>query len=111
VCLYSKGKKTSEHRPKLYVDKDSITEGHFYKPHGDAAINKVKGEACETSETQHFLNSSLADGGEVNSLTHRPSFTPQNHFWYLFLLEDESSSWKKSNDFIVNQTHGFRPVA
>jgi hypothetical protein len=33
----------------------------------------------------------LTDGGEVVSLTRRPSFTPQEDSWYSFLLEAEST--------------------
>jgi hypothetical protein len=32
---------------------------------------------CETSKLPHFLDSRLADGGEVVSLTRRPLFTPR----------------------------------
>jgi hypothetical protein len=41
----------------------------------------------ETSRLPHFLRSRLADGGEVVSLTRRPTFTPQEDSWYSFLLE------------------------
>jgi hypothetical protein len=40
----------------------------------------------------HFLDDRLTDGGEVVSLTRRPSFTPQEDSWYSFLLEAESTS-------------------
>jgi hypothetical protein len=36
-----------------------------------------------------FLNNRLTDGGEVVSLTRRPTFTPQDDSWYSFLLEAE----------------------
>jgi hypothetical protein len=39
----------------------------------------------------HFLNNRLTVGGYVVSLTCRPHFTPQNIFWYSFLLEAEST--------------------
>jgi hypothetical protein len=39
---------------------------------------------CETSRLPHFLDKWLTDGGEVVSLTRRPTFTPMkipgNHF-------------------------------
>jgi hypothetical protein len=46
---------------------------------------------CETSRLPHFLDNRLTDGGEVVSLTRRPSFTPQEDSWYSILLEDESN--------------------
>jgi hypothetical protein len=36
------------------------------------------------------LDNRLTDGGEVVSLTRRPSFTTQEDSWYSFLLEAES---------------------
>jgi hypothetical protein len=40
----------------------------------------------------HCLDSRLTDGGEVDSLTHRPSsFYPQEDSWYSFLLEAKST--------------------
>jgi hypothetical protein len=40
---------------------------------------------CETSRLPHFLENQLTDGGEVVSLTHRPTFTPRKipgtHFY------------------------------
>jgi hypothetical protein len=47
--------------------------------------------ACERSRLPRFLDSRLTDGGEVRSLTRRPPFTPQEDFWYSFLLEAESA--------------------
>jgi hypothetical protein len=38
-----------------------------------------------------FYTFGLTDGGEVVSLTLRPSFTPDEDSWYSFLLETESS--------------------
>jgi hypothetical protein len=40
-----------------------------------------------------FLDNRLTDGSEVVSLTRRPPFTPQEDFWYSFLLEAESTLW------------------
>jgi hypothetical protein len=39
----------------------------------------------------HFLDNRLTDGDEVVGLTRRPSFIPQEDFWYSFLLEAEST--------------------
>jgi hypothetical protein len=36
-----------------------------------------------------FLDTRHTDGGEVVSLTRWPPFTPQEDFWYSFLLEAE----------------------
>jgi hypothetical protein len=36
-----------------------------------------------------FLNNQLTDSGEVVSLMHWTRFTPQENFWYPFLLKDE----------------------
>jgi hypothetical protein len=30
----------------------------------------------------HFLDNQLTDGGKVVSPTHRPHFTPQNHYYF-----------------------------
>jgi hypothetical protein len=66
------------------------------------------------SRLSHFLDSQLTDGGEVVSLTRRPPFTPQEDFWYSFLLEAESTpshsaagtitSIEKFSDLIGNRT-------
>jgi hypothetical protein len=48
-------------------------------------------ELCETSTLPHLLDNRLTDGGEVVSLTSRPPFTPQEEYWYSFLLEAEST--------------------
>jgi hypothetical protein len=37
----------------------------------------------------HFLENRLTGGGEVVSLIRQPPFTPQEDFWYSFLLEAE----------------------
>jgi hypothetical protein len=37
------------------------------------------------------LDNWLTDDGKVVSLAHRPPFTPQEHSWYSFLLEAEST--------------------
>jgi hypothetical protein len=34
-------------------------------------------QGCETSWPPHFLDNRLTDGGEVDSLTRRPPFTPR----------------------------------
>jgi hypothetical protein len=47
---------------------------------------------CETSRLLHFLDNRLTDGGEVVSITRRPSFTPKEDSWYSFLLVAESTS-------------------
>jgi hypothetical protein len=49
-------------------------------------------EGCETLRLPHYLDNRLTDGGKVVSLTHRPPFTPQEHSWYSFLLEAESTT-------------------
>jgi hypothetical protein len=47
-------------------------------------------ESCETSRLPHFLDSELRDGGI--SLTRWPAtLYPQEHSWYSFLLETEST--------------------
>jgi hypothetical protein len=46
---------------------------------------------CEASRLSHFLDSRLTGGGDVVSLTRRPHFTPQEDFWYSFLLQVEST--------------------
>jgi hypothetical protein len=48
-------------------------------------------QGCDTSRLPHFLDSRLADGGEVVSLTRRLPFTSQEDSWYSFLLEAEST--------------------
>jgi hypothetical protein len=39
-------------------------------------------------EAPHFLNNQLTDGGEVVSLTRRPSFTPPGRFLVLISARD-----------------------
>jgi hypothetical protein len=46
---------------------------------------------CETSRFSHLLDSRLRSSGEVVSLTRPPHCTPQEDFWYSFLLEAEST--------------------
>jgi hypothetical protein len=41
----------------------------------------------EPSRLSHFLGTRLADDGEVDSLTRRPPFSPQEDSWLLFLSE------------------------
>jgi hypothetical protein len=48
-------------------------------------------QGCEMSRISHCLDNRLSDGGEAVSLTRRPRFTPQEYFWYSFLLEAEST--------------------
>jgi hypothetical protein len=36
---------------------------------------------CESSRLPHFLENRLKDGGKVDGLTGRPSFTPQEDCW------------------------------
>jgi hypothetical protein len=47
--------------------------------------------SCETLRLPHFLNNRLTKGGEDFNFTCRPPFTPQEDFWYSFLLEAEST--------------------
>jgi hypothetical protein len=52
----------------------------------------------------------MAHSGEVVRITHQPRFTPQEDYWYLFLLEADSTpgiivlgilgQLKKSSDLI-----------
>jgi hypothetical protein len=49
-------------------------------------------QGCETLRLPHFLDNRLTDGGEVVSLMRRPPVTPQEDFWYSFLLETESKT-------------------
>jgi hypothetical protein len=62
----------------------------------------------------HFLDSRLIDGGEIVSLTLRPSFTTQEDSWYSFLLQAESVGRvrliEKSNDLIGIRTLDLRVV-
>jgi hypothetical protein len=48
-------------------------------------------QGCETSRLPYFLDSRLTHGGEIVSLTRRPHIYPQEHSWYSFLLEAEST--------------------
>jgi hypothetical protein len=43
------------------------------------------------SRLPHFLEHRLTDGGEVVRLTRRQRFNLQEHSWYSFLLEAEST--------------------
>jgi hypothetical protein len=45
----------------------------------------------EASRLPYFLDNRLTDGGEVVSITPRPSFTLQEDSWYSFLLGTEST--------------------
>jgi hypothetical protein len=54
-------------------------------------------QRCETSRLPHFLNNRLTDVGKVVSLTSRPSFNPQEDFWYSLLLEGESTTGPQCN--------------
>jgi hypothetical protein len=58
--------------------------------HGVIVISskkKVKGrgglEGCEMLTIPHCLDNRLIDGGKVVNPTHRPHFTPQNHYFFL----------------------------
>jgi hypothetical protein len=46
-------------------------------------------QRCETLRLPHFLDNRLTDGGEADSLTRQPPFTPREDSWYSFLLEAE----------------------
>jgi hypothetical protein len=46
---------------------------------------------CETLRVPQYLDNRLTDGGKVVSLTRRPLFTPQEGWWYSFLLKAEST--------------------
>jgi hypothetical protein len=52
-----------------------------HKEHKKAKAIPVTGRkgpwGCETSRLPHFLENRLTDGGEVDSLTRRPPFTPR----------------------------------
>jgi hypothetical protein len=39
-------------------------------------------QVCEMLRIPHCLDSRLTDGGKVVSLTHRPCFTPQKHYYF-----------------------------
>jgi hypothetical protein len=73
---------------------------HFGNPATEEDIKKGKaipvtdrrGPQCfETSRLPHFLENRLTDGGEVVTLTRRPPFTPQENFWFSFLLKTKSN--------------------
>jgi hypothetical protein len=49
-------------------------------------------QGCERSSFPHFLDNRLTDGGEVVSLTCRPSYTPQKDSWCSFLSEAVSTT-------------------
>jgi hypothetical protein len=44
-------------------------------------------QGCEMLMIPHFLGSPLSDGSRVVSFTCQQQFTPQEDFWYTFLLE------------------------
>jgi hypothetical protein len=44
---------------------------------------------CEKSRLPHFLTNRLTDVNEIDSLTCRPPFNPQEDSWFSFLLETE----------------------
>jgi hypothetical protein len=82
------------------VRKPNISESCTPSP--ESYSNYLKGKAitvtgregplgCETSRLPHFLDSRLTGGGKVVSPTRRPPFTPQEDFWYSYLLEVEST--------------------
>jgi hypothetical protein len=48
-------------------------------------------QGCETLRLPHFLDNQLTDIGEAVSLKSWPPLTPQEHSWYSFLLEAEST--------------------
>jgi hypothetical protein len=59
---------------------------------------KVKGKAIPLQawtgreDSRRLRNPDLKTiGGKVFSSTHRPPLTPRKYFWYLFLLEAEST--------------------
>jgi hypothetical protein len=59
---------------------------------GEIPVTDCGGQyGCETLRLPQFLDNWLRDSSEV-SLMCRPSFTPQEDYWYSFLLEDESTS-------------------
>jgi hypothetical protein len=54
----------------------------------------------KSSRFPNFTDNQLTDGGYIISLTRRPRFTPQEDFWYSFLLEAKSTpgpqcGWKE----------------
>jgi hypothetical protein len=60
-------------------------------PHGIRVTDREAPQGCETSRLPHLLDSRLTDGGEVVSLTRRPTFTPQEDSWHSFLIDAEST--------------------
>jgi hypothetical protein len=93
------------------------------KHRGECAFKGKRGKAipvtcregpwsCETSRLPHFLDNSLADGGEVVSPTRRPPFTPRKipgtHFCYRLSQGHSGAgrirSSEKSSDHTGNRT-------
>jgi hypothetical protein len=76
---------------KRKVLRGRLAVSQFRKVKVKAIAGREGPWGCETSRLPHFLDSRLVDGGKVVSLTRRPLFTPQEDFWYSFLLEAEST--------------------
>jgi hypothetical protein len=52
-------------------------------------IDREGQQGSGTLTIPHLLENRLTDGRKVVSLTSRPPFTPQEIFWYSFLLDAE----------------------
>jgi hypothetical protein len=80
-----------------YSDSISNYSEKFVKQSADYHLlyeteNRKKNYPCNRpSRLPRFLDDRPADDSEVVSLTRRPSFIPQEHSWYSFLLEAEAT--------------------
>jgi hypothetical protein len=61
----------------------------FYKGKTVLIIGRIYPKDCGMLRIPHVLDSRLADGGEVVSLTNRPRSILGYILWYSFLLEPE----------------------
>jgi hypothetical protein len=70
-----------------------ITPRHnfTFKSNAILAAGREGPLGCETSRPPYCRDNRLTNGGEVVSLTRRPPpFTPQEDFWYSFLLGEST---------------------